>query len=159
MAKIRNTFTYNYDDQVKKDDYVIGTNSDDFTAKNYKVGDILELSNQSYYISDDIIPSHTPVAVINNLAYKLDPSNPQHQFAFYGFSTNGASIGDILRIQVVGEIELQGWNLIQGKHYLSGPSVILITDNTYPNNIKKIVGYAITTDRLRIIKDYTTINK
>lgn len=136
MAKIRNTFTYNYDDQVKKDDYVIGTNSDDFTTKNYKVGDLLELSNQSYYISDDIIPSHTPVAVINNLAYKLDPSNPQHQFAFYGFSTSGASIGDLLRIQVAGDIEIDANGLTYYTHNTSERGVMpaeqfILSNTTY----------------------------
>lgn len=160
MAKIRSTTVYPYDTQVTKDDYVIGSNiAESGRTQNFKVGDIVELQNIVEYISDDIIPSYTPVVVINNLAYKLDPSNSNHQFAFYGFSTNGCAQGDLCRIKTFGELELAGWGLNQGSHYLVGPNGSLITDNTYPTNFTKVIGYAVTNDRIKIINDYDTISK
>jgi hypothetical protein len=110
-------------------------------------------------ISGESIPSYTPVAIINNMAYKLDPSNSTHQFAFYGFSINGTSIGQTCIIQERGEIELIGWGLTPNTQYLAGPLGTLITNNNSPTNFTKVVGYSVTSDKLTIIKDYTTINK
>jgi hypothetical protein len=110
-------------------------------------------------ISAESIPSHTPIAIYNNLAYKLDSSNPLHQFAFVGFSKNGTSLGQSCIIQQIGEITLNGWGLTQNRQYLAGTAGSIILDNTTLTNFTKVVGYSVTTDTLQIIKDYTTINK
>ena len=110
-------------------------------------------------VSAEPIPSYTPVAIYNNLAYKLDASNPLHQFAFVGFSLNGTNIGQNCEIQVLGEITLVGWGLIPNQQYLAGVNGTLITDNTSISDFTKVIGYAVTSDKLEIIKDSITINK
>lgn len=110
-------------------------------------------------ISGTIIQSHVPVAVINNRAYKFDASIPGHQFAFTGFSTNGSVTGEECIIQERGEIFLQGWGLEPNAHYLAGVSGTLIRNNTSTTNFTKVIGYATSSNSLRIINDYTTINK
>jgi hypothetical protein len=110
-------------------------------------------------VSGEPIPSHTPVVLINNLAYKLDSSNPLHQFAFVGFSENGTSTGQNCQIKQIGEVTLFGWGLIANQHYLAGEEGMLITDNLSNTNFTKVIGYATTTNTLQIIKDSITINK
>jgi hypothetical protein len=109
--------------------------------------------------SGEAIPSYTPVAIVNNLAYKLDCSNNNHQFSFVGFSVNGTNIGEECHIQQIGEVSLIGWGLIPNQHYLSGVSGSLITENLSPSNFTKIIGYATSSNTLQIIKDSTTINR
>lgn len=109
-------------------------------------------------ISAEPIPSYTPIAIYNNLAYKLDNLNPLHQFAFVGFSTNGTSTGQSCIIQQIGELTLQGWGLTPNTQYLAGTVGALQTVNSNLG-FTKVIGYATTTDTLQIIKDYTTINK
>lgn len=110
-------------------------------------------------ISGEDIPSHTPIVLINDTAFKLDSSNPLHQFAFVGFSTNGTSIGQICNIKQVGEVVLVGWGLIPNQQYLAGVNGILITENLSDSNFTKVIGYATNSDTLQIIKDSITINK
>ena len=110
-------------------------------------------------VSGESIPSHTPVAIINNLAYKLDSSNPLHQFAFVGFSENGTSIGGNCSIKQIGEIVLMGWGLIPNQHYLAGVNGTFITNNLSATNFTKVIGYATDSNTMQIIKDSTTINK
>jgi hypothetical protein len=112
-----------------------------------------------YKTSGESIPSYTPIAVYNNQAYKLDASNPLHQFAFAGFSVNGTILGEQCKIQQVGELTLLGWGLIPNSQYLAGTSGAMVLDNIATNNFTKVLGYATTSDTLEIIKDYTTINK
>jgi hypothetical protein len=116
-------------------------------------------SNTISYVSAESIPSHTPVAIYNNLAYKLDASNTLHQFAFVGFSKNGTSVGQECIIQQVGEVELIGWGLIPNKQYLAGTNGAIVLDNITLNNFTKVVGYATTSNTLQIIKDFSSINK
>ena len=110
-------------------------------------------------VSGESIPSFTPVAIYNNLAYKLDASNPLHQFAFVGFSTNGTSIGQTCEIKQIGEVYLSGWGLIPNQQYLAGVNGTLITENLSSSNFTKVIGYATDSNTLQIIKDLTTINK
>ena len=116
-----------------------------------------EEENTIEKISAESIPSHTPIAIFNNQAYKFDASNLDHQFAFAGFSKNGTSIGQTCLIQYQGEVELIGWNLTPNQQYLAGTAGAIVTDNTTPGNFTKVVGYATTTNTLKIIKDYTSI--
>jgi hypothetical protein len=109
--------------------------------------------------SGEPIPSYTPVVILENKAYKLDASNPLHQFAFAGFSKNGTLSGDICEIQERGEIELSNWGLTPNKQYLAGVNGTLILTNNSNLNFTKILGFATSTNKLLIIKDYTTINK
>lgn len=110
-------------------------------------------------ISGESIPSHTPIAIVSNKAYKLDSSVVSHQFAFVGFSINGTTTGEECVIQEYGEVSLTGWGLQENSHYLVGVSGSLILDNTSSSNFTKVVGYATSSDSLKIITDYTTINK
>ena len=110
-------------------------------------------------VSAESIPSYTPIAIYNNLAYKLDASNSLHQFAFVGFSTNGTTTGQICKIQQFGELELLGWGLTLNTQYLAGTSGAIVLNNTISTNFTKVIGYATTSNTLQIIKDYTTINK
>ena len=109
-------------------------------------------------VSAENIPSHTPIAIVNNQAYKFDASNINHQFAFAGFSKNGTIIGQTCLIQQQGEIELVGWGLIPNQQYLAGTSGAIVVDNITLNNFTKVLGYATTTDTLQIIKDYSSVN-
>ena len=110
-------------------------------------------------ISAENIPSHTPIAIIDNQAYKFDASNVNHKFAFAGFSKNGTSIGQACSIQQQGEIELVGWGLTPNQQYLAGTSGAIVTDNVVLDNFTKVLGHATTTNTLQIIKDYTPIIK
>lgn len=110
-------------------------------------------------VSAESIPSHTPVVIINNLAYKLNSSNPLHQFAFVGFSENGTSIGQNCQIKQIGELFLFGWGLIPNQHYLAGINGTLITNNLSTTNFTKVIAYATDSNTLQIIKDSITINK
>lgn len=112
-----------------------------------------------FKISGESIPSHTPIALIDNLAYKLDSSNNLHNFAFVGFSENGTSIGQTCQIRQIGEVFLSGWGLIPNQQYLAGIGGSLITENLSDSNFTKIIGYATTSNTLQIIKDSITINK
>ena len=109
-------------------------------------------------VSAENIPSHTPIAIINNQAYKFDASNINHQFAFAGFSKNGTTTGQICLIQQQGEIELVGWGLTPNQQYLAGTSGAIVVDNTTLNNFTKVLGYATTMDTLQIIKDFSSVN-
>ena len=109
-------------------------------------------------VSAENIPSHTPIAIINNQAYKFDASNINHQFAFAGFSKNGTTTGQTCLIQQQGEIELVGWGLTPNQQYLAGTSGAIVVDNTTLNNFTKVLGYATTMDTLQIIKDFSSVN-
>ena len=109
-------------------------------------------------VSAENIPSHTPIAIVNNQAYKFDASNINHQFAFAGFSKNGTIIGQTCLIQQQGEIELVGWGLTPNQQYLAGTSGAIVVDNTTLNNFTKVLGYATTMDTLQIIKDFSSVN-
>ena len=109
-------------------------------------------------VSAENIPSHTPIAIVNNQAYKFDASNINHQFAFAGFSKNGTIIGQTCLIQQQGEIELVGWGLTPNQQYLAGTAGTIVVDNITLNNFTKVLAYATTTDTLQIIKDYSSVN-
>lgn len=110
-------------------------------------------------ISAENIPSYTPVAIINNQAYKLDAGNANHKFAFSGFSINGTSAGQTCRIQRQGTLTLLGWGLTPNSHYLVVGSGGINTVNLSSTEFIKVIGYAKTSDTLEIIKDYTSILK
>lgn len=128
-----------------------------------KVSETIQNTLNSLYnlekTSAEVIPSHTPVAIVGGLAYKMDSSVPAHQFAFAGFSMNGTLAGEICKIKERGELTLSGWGLLQNSHYLSGPNGTLILDNTSNSNFTKIIAYATSSDSLKIISEYTAINK
>ena len=105
--------------------------------------------------SGETIPAFTPIAVIDDIAYKLDSSTPSHQFAYYGFSINDTNIGETCQIQEGGEIEQIGWGLVPNSVYLAGQNGTIVLTNITPTDFKKNIGYAITADRLSIIKDFS----
>jgi hypothetical protein len=109
--------------------------------------------------SGENLNSHTPIALINNLAYKLDASNPLHQFAFVGFTEASSLIGQSCTIKQIGEVTLLGWDLIPNQHYLAGTNGTLIIENLSGSNFTKIIAYATDSNTLQIIKDSLTINK
>jgi len=118
-----------------------------------------EAGNIIVKVGGENINSHTPVAIINNLAYKLDSSNPAHQFAFAGFTEASSITGANCTIKQIGEVFLGGWGLTPNQHYLAGIDGTLITNNVSASNFTKVIGYATTADTLQIIKDSITINK
>lgn len=126
-----------------------------YTLKNSDV----KLNKYIEHVSAEIIPSYTPIAIVNNLAYKFDSQNINHKFAFAGFSTNGTLEGEICKIQQIGEVEFIGWNLIPNTQYVAGPNGTMLVSNTITNNFIKVLGYAVTPDKLMIIKDYTSVLK
>jgi hypothetical protein len=105
------------------------------------------------------INSHAPVAIVNNLVYKLDASNPLHQFAFVGFTLTSVTMSNEVEIKQIGEIALNGWGLTPNQQYLAGVGGALITSNSSISNFTKVIGYSTTSDTLQIIKDSITINK
>ena len=107
----------------------------------------------------EALNSHTPIAIYNGLAYKLDASNVLHQFAYVGFSKKSALAGQIIEIIQVGEIQLIGWNLSPNKQYLAGTAGALVLSNDSEINFTKVIGYAVDENTIQIIKDYITINK
>lgn len=150
------------------EDDLFGINQEDRPTR-YSIRSIAELINTLNNATNvaylqkptgEAIPSHTPVAIIDNFAYKLNASNPAHQFAFAGFSINGTSAqNQLCNIIESGEIELAGWGLIPNTHYLVGTNGNIILENTSSTNFTKIVGYSRTSNILEIIKEYSTINK
>jgi hypothetical protein len=109
--------------------------------------------------SGENLTSHTPIAIVNDLAYKLDSSNPLHQFAFVGFTEASSLINENCNIKQIGEITLVGWGLTPNQQYLAGENGTLITSNNSETNFTKVIGYATTANTLQIIKDSITINK
>jgi hypothetical protein len=110
-------------------------------------------------LAGENINSHNPIALVNDLAYKLDASNPLHQSAFVGFTETSTIIGSPCTIKQIGEVTLLGWGLIPNQQYLAGINGTLITENLSSSNFTKIIGYATSSDTLQIIKDSITINK
>lgn len=113
-----------------------------------------------YYPAGVSVLSYQPVAVIDGLVYPLDASDMTHLFAFSGFAITSASAGSAVTIQTTGEVALSGWGLVSGSHYLAGgaaasgagtmiPAAIGSTVEMWVN----VIGYAVSTDKLRIIKD------
>ena len=109
--------------------------------------------------SAENIPSYTPVAIVDNKAYKFDASIIGHKFAFAGFSTNGTAAGQNCIIQQKGELFLNGWGLVSNAQYLASNNGLMVLDNINPNHFTKVIGYATTSDSLLIIDNYTTLTK
>ena len=126
---------------------------------------ISQLINDKGYLeflvkeSAENIPSYTPIAIVDNKAYKFDASILAHKFAFAGFSTNGTTIGQNCIIQQKGELNLSGWGLIPNSQYLASNAGLMVLDNTNISNFTKVIGYATTSDTLLIIDNYTTLIK
>lgn len=110
-------------------------------------------------VSGENIPSHTPIAIVDNTAYRLDASNTNHAFAFVGFSKTSAMIGENCTIQQIGEITLNNWGLIPNTQYLASNNGMITTNNTNPNHFTRVIGYATASNSLQIIKDSITIKK
>lgn len=106
----------------------------------------------------EVITSHTPVAVVGGLLYKLNATDPTHQFAFVGFSETSGTIGQQVRVNST-KISLQGWGLIPGQHYLAGVDGQLVTDNVTPGAFTKVIGYAADANTMIINTSYSPIIK
>lgn len=101
--------------------------------------------------------SHTPVVLVNNLIYKLDNTNPLHQFSFIGFTKTSALNGNLVDIETY-KITLLGWGLIPNTNYLAGPAGTLITTNNVLGSFTKVIGYSETSETLLIYNNDTPIN-
>lgn len=110
------------------------------------------------YTAGENLVSHQPIALVGGLAYKMDYTNPLHQFAFVGFSKTSAVSGGTIEVETT-KIELAGWGLLPNQTYMAGASGGLITTNTTPSTFSKIVGFAQSATTMLIVKDYTSINK
>lgn len=121
------------------------------------VGDLVVNGSTSNYTCGENIPSHTPVALVGGLAYKMSNTNPLHQFAFIGFSSvSGVTSGSILIESKL--ITLAAWGLTANTNYLCGVNGALITTNA-ASGFTKIVGFSQSTETLLIVNNYTSINK
>lgn len=115
-------------------------------------------ANEIPYYCIEAIPSHTPVVLINNILHKLNNANVSHLFAFVGFTKVSGSPTVMTAVER-NIIELQGWGLTTGQHYLAGSNGTMIIQNSTANTFTKVIGYAQSPNSLLIIKDYTSINK
>ena len=170
MTKIANRNTYGSEVSINELDFVLATsNATDKTkiiylgqVKEFVIGELEKNVKDNYIIlhknTGESIPSHTPIALINNIAYKLDASNVLHQFAFVGFSINGTLAGQTCIIQQTGQLELNGWGLESNKQYLAGENGTIILNNISDTNFTKIIGYAIDSNTLKIL-NYSSILK
>lgn len=109
----------------------------------------LKASSPIQIIAGETIPSHTPIAIVNNIAYKYDASNVAHLWAFGGISKTSATSGVSIEVQQAGIINLSGWNLQSNSIYFSGIGEISLS---VPMNavFEKIIGYAIDQNNLLI---------
>lgn len=110
----------------------------------------------SKYESAEDVNSYTPVAVIDNKVYKFDSSNINHLFAFAGFSITSSLSSEQITIQDRGIITLNGWGLEAGKQYLAG-SLGTLVKSTSNELFRKVIGFAINENTLKIIKDNNPI--
>lgn len=118
------------------------------------IGDTLDSA-----LSGEAIPSYTPVAVINGIAYRYDAADITHLMAFAGFSINGVSnTGETVLIRKTGIISLNGWGLTVGSHYLSGLDGAISTTLNPSALFKRVLGYAQTADKLNILNYNPVIN-
>lgn len=107
-------------------------------------------------VAGENVNSFTPVAIVNNMVYRYDANNLDHQFAFLGFSITSATTGNLITIKQKGIVSLPSGNLIQGIQYLAGNFGTLITQTT--NELfRKVIGYAVDSNKLLIINDYTPL--
>ncbi len=157
MAKINKIPVYPYDLDVSENDHLIGTDTnDDNLTKNFRIENILELVKTSSIISGEYIPKYTPVAVVDGLAYKLDSLNSNHIGKYYGFSKNESFIGDYCKIVILGELKNISWNLIPGQIYFAGPNGSILEINNVINSFTKIVCYAISETKIKIINELSS---
>lgn len=110
-------------------------------------------------LSGEAVPSYTPVAVINGVAYRYDAADITHLMAFAGFSLNGVSnAGENVLIRKVGVITQTGWGLTVGSHYLSGLDGAISTTLNPSAIFKRVLGYAQTADKFNILNYNPVIN-
>jgi hypothetical protein len=101
--------------------------------------------------SSEAIPSHTPVAIINGMAYKMDSTKAYHAFAFMGFSTNGCLVGETCNIQTTGILSLTGWGLQANTHYLVGENGVLQLNQQNTDQYNLVVAYALDSNSINIL--------
>lgn len=109
-------------------------------------------------VTGENIVSHKPIALINNVAYLYDASNPEHLHAFIGFSTESAISGEMLIVQKSGVIDLQGWNLTPSKTYIAGVSGQFQIQNTTNVVFSRVIGFAQDSNSLLIINESPILN-
>lgn len=108
------------------------------------------------FTAGENLTSFKPIALINDLAVLFDAGNIAHLNAFAGFSINSATVGNFINVQQIGTIEMQGWGLIAGQAYLASLGGTITTINSTELFCKQI-GYAVTSEKMQIIKDSTPI--
>lgn len=109
-------------------------------------------------VAGEQINSHTPVALVNNLLYKMDYSNQLHQWSFVGFTKTSGNAGDLIEVETY-KIALQGWGLSPNTQYLAGSSGSMIISNNTTGTFTKVIGYAEDANTMLVYKQYSSINK
>ena len=107
-------------------------------------------------ICGENINSHTPVAMLNNLIYKMDCKNNLHQFSFIGFTKTSGNVGDEIEVEAK-IISLQGWNLEPNKNYLAGQNGQITTSINDSNSFIKVIGFSQDENTILIYKNFDSI--
>lgn len=117
------------------------------------------LSVRKSYQCGENINSHTPVALIGNMLYRMNYSNMLHQYVFLGFSFTSGVLGQNIEVEDI-LITLNGWGLLPNTNYLCGLNGALITENSQVNTFRKIIGFSQDSNTMLIYKNYdsTIIN-
>lgn len=110
------------------------------------------------YTAGETLSSHMPVALINNKLYKYNSLNPDHMFAFVGFTKQSGTLNTSVQVEDK-FISLSGWGLTPNTIYVAGPNGTLLTQNNISGSFTKVLGFAESTNDLLIYKHYTPILK
>ena len=62
----------------------------------------------------EILSGHRTVRISNNLVYYCDATNINHVGTAIGVTTNAATVGDVVNIQMLGDLIESGWNWSEG---------------------------------------------
>lgn len=98
------------------------------------------------------LPAFAPVAVIDWIAYPLDAGNRSHAYAFSGFTTEPAGMGERCQLRAIGVISAPaGITLIPAQHYLAGINGVLVTQEEPTAAFTRIIGFALSSNEMRVL--------
>lgn len=112
----------------------------------------------THFTAGENLPSHSPVCLIGDLLYRLDATKIEHAFGYVGWTVTSTPNGERAKIQTNGTLNLQGWSLVPGVYYQAGNSPSQIAIIEQPGIVfKKVVGLALTSDKLLILQHETIL--
>ena len=91
------------------------------------------------------LPSFTAIALINWVAYRYDPTNRAHAYAYGGFIENSAMMGDSCLLRQSGVLRFpQGTSLKPGARYLAAPEGRMTDKPGSGDVFTRIIGIAMS---------------